>query len=321
MRRFCSEAMTEACSRRRQIIVGDAIARRDRRRNRRQQRHPASDEIAGGRVVGKSLHAAAARMAEHDDVLHLQHRRAIFQRRRNAMISGVGRIRRDQIGDVADHEQLTRAGVENHFRRDPGIATADHHRAGRLPAFGEFAIAALLGREAAGAKRCIAVAQSLRQHRHSLTVIGAAARPVGGTWRGFGARKANEQGGPVDVNPSAPQRAVHAGLECPRHREGAHAYGGLHRARPRGLGRARRQGGGARAGDGGGGGGRLWCARGGRAHQWPRYRMVARGRQCGRQGPSQTRSWCRRSPVRAIWKMSPSGSSTSAPTTRSASGR
>ena len=29
----------------------------------------------------------------------------------------------------------------------------------------------------------------------------------------------------------------------------------------------------------------------------------------------------RRSPVRAIWKMSPSGSSTSAPTTKSASGR
>ena len=74
-------------------------------------------------------------------------------------LRAVRRVGRHQIGDVAHHEQLARPRVEDHLRRHPRVAAADHHDFRRLPAFGEFAIAVLLALQAAGAERAVAFDQ------------------------------------------------------------------------------------------------------------------------------------------------------------------
>jgi len=107
--------------------------------------------------------AAALGVAEHDDVLYPQRPHRIFQRRRNAMRAAIGRIDRHQIGDVAHHEQFAGAGIENHLRRHPGIAAADHHHVRRLAAFGQFAIAGLFGRQPLRRKGAVAIEQMLRK--------------------------------------------------------------------------------------------------------------------------------------------------------------
>ena len=80
-------------------------------------------------------------VAEHHDMFHAQDLDRVFQRRRHAMRTPVRLEHRNQIGDVADHEQFAGAGIEDHLRRDAGIAAADHHHRGRLAAFGQFAVA------------------------------------------------------------------------------------------------------------------------------------------------------------------------------------
>jgi hypothetical protein len=48
-------------------------------------------------------------------MFHPQHVDRIFQRGRNAVGVLVGLVHRYEVGDVAHHEQLARAGVEDHF--------------------------------------------------------------------------------------------------------------------------------------------------------------------------------------------------------------
>ena len=73
-----------------QIIgLGKVAARTELFHRGRHQRHPFADEVAGRErlgVLGESLHAAALRVAEHDDVLHLQapRRRTRARPRRHA---------------------------------------------------------------------------------------------------------------------------------------------------------------------------------------------------------------------------------------------
>ena len=88
-----------------------------------------------------------------------------FQRRRDAVGAAVGLEHRHQVGDVAHDEQFARAGVENHFRRDAGIAAADHHHRGRLAALGKFPVAGLLGRQPLRGKGPVAVDQMFWEMR------------------------------------------------------------------------------------------------------------------------------------------------------------
>ena len=109
-----------------------------------EHRHPAADEVARRQrvdIVNEGTDTATLRVAEHHDVLDAQDLHRIFQRRRHAMRAAVRLEYRHQIGDVAHHEQFTRAGVEDHFRRDAGIAAADHHHRRRLAALGQFPVA------------------------------------------------------------------------------------------------------------------------------------------------------------------------------------
>ena len=74
-----------------------------------------------------------------------------------------GWIHRHQIGDVAHHEQFAGAGVEDHLRRDAGIAAADHHHRRRLAALGQFPVARLFGRQPLRGEGPVAVEQMLRK--------------------------------------------------------------------------------------------------------------------------------------------------------------
>ena len=109
------------------------------------------------RLLGEGGHAAALRVSEHDDVPHLERHDGVFERRRRAVIVVVRLVGRDQIRDVAQHEQFPGAGVEDGLRRDPRIAAADDHRPRALTFFGEFAKPLVLAWEAAGQESLIAL--------------------------------------------------------------------------------------------------------------------------------------------------------------------
>src|SRR5262245_27754842 len=90
------------------------------------------------------------------------------------MISPVGRKWRHQIGDIADDEQFPRPRIEDHFRRDARVAASDHHDLGRLAAFSEITIAALLVCKPAGTEGVVTLDQTLWQghgYVHGGTVL------------------------------------------------------------------------------------------------------------------------------------------------------
>jgi hypothetical protein len=112
-------------------------------------------------ILGEGLHPAAARVAEHDDMLHLERSNAELERRGNAVRLSIGLVGRHDVGDVAHDEELARARVENDLRRHAGIAAADHHHFWRLPGFPELAIAVLLAAQAAVEESAIALDETL----------------------------------------------------------------------------------------------------------------------------------------------------------------
>jgi hypothetical protein len=126
------------------VALPDFLARLD------EHRHPPADEVAGRQrrdIVDEGADAAALGVAEHHDVFDVQRPHRVFQRRRDAVRAAVRRIHGHQIGDVAHHEQFAGAGIEDHLRRHPRVAAADHHHLGRLAELGEFAVARLFGRQ------------------------------------------------------------------------------------------------------------------------------------------------------------------------------
>src|SRR3954467_2686183 len=79
------------------------------------------------------------------------------------MRAPIRRIGRDQVRDIANHEQLARPCVEDHLGRDARVGAADHHNFRRLSALGEFAIAGLLQRQPPGEEVAVALDQALRE--------------------------------------------------------------------------------------------------------------------------------------------------------------
>ncbi len=76
-------------------------------------------------------------MAKHHDVGHSQHPHPKFQSRAGAVVSDVGSVRRDQVGDVANCKHLPRWRIEDHRRVDATIDAGDHQRFGALPGIRE----------------------------------------------------------------------------------------------------------------------------------------------------------------------------------------
>jgi hypothetical protein len=149
-----------------EVILAIAEVGTEALRRRSDQPDPLADEVAGRErldVVGEGLDAAAAGVAEDHDVLHAQRLHGEFERRRGAVIFAAGLIGRDEIGDVADDEELARARVEDDLRRDPRVAAADDHDLGRL-ALGLSLEARPLARKALVEEGAVAGDQSFGEH-------------------------------------------------------------------------------------------------------------------------------------------------------------
>ena len=88
-------------------------------------------------LAGQRRRAAAAKaVAHHHQFVDLELGHREFERRRDAVIMIVALERRDEIGDVPDHEHLARPRVEDLGRIDPAVGAGDHHHLGAL-ALGE----------------------------------------------------------------------------------------------------------------------------------------------------------------------------------------
>ena len=79
------------------------------------------------------------------------------------MRAAIRLIDRNQIGDIAHHEQLAGTGIEDHLRRYARIAAADHHHFRGLAAFGKFPVARLLGWQPLRREGPVALKQVLRK--------------------------------------------------------------------------------------------------------------------------------------------------------------
>src|SRR5262249_30473936 len=87
------------------------------------------------------LDSPAMRMAEHDDVRHLERKRREFDRGTGAVISTLRLVRRHEVRDVAQDEQGARLGVEDRRHVDPGIAAGNDHGGRRLAELGKLKVA------------------------------------------------------------------------------------------------------------------------------------------------------------------------------------
>ena len=84
----------------------------------------------------RRLAAAAHAVAHHHDLLNLQLLHRKLKRSGNAVQAGCGFERRDQRGDVANHEDLARIDIEDLRRIDPAVRTGDHQQFRRLAFLG-----------------------------------------------------------------------------------------------------------------------------------------------------------------------------------------
>ena len=75
-------------------------------------------------------------MPHHHDFADAQLGDREFERRRHAVAPAAALERRDEVGDVADDEDLARIGVEDRRRIGAAVAAGDDDRARRLP-FGQ----------------------------------------------------------------------------------------------------------------------------------------------------------------------------------------
>jgi hypothetical protein len=110
-------------------------------------------------------------MAEHDDVLHAQRLHGEFECRAGAVEPTVGLIGRHEIGDVAHHEQLARARVEDHLRRDAGIAAADQHDLRVLATLRQRLVTLALADEPALQEALVAVNEPVGEHAALLVAM------------------------------------------------------------------------------------------------------------------------------------------------------
>src|SRR5690606_5472150 len=133
----------------------DLVARR------RQHLDPVVDEVALARsglveLAGQRRRAAAAKAVAHDDeVGDFELGDAEFERRGDAVIIVVRREWRHERADIAHHEHLARARVEDDGWIDAAVGAGNHHHAGML-AFGEIAPSLALLRPAMLAEAAVA---------------------------------------------------------------------------------------------------------------------------------------------------------------------
>lgn len=101
--------------------------------------HPRRNEFVAAtrRSLKESAYTAAQAVAQHDQILNFEHFDAEFQSRAGAMVGGIGRIRRHQVGYIPDGEHFAGRHIENDCGVDPAIHASDHHHFWRLAIAGE----------------------------------------------------------------------------------------------------------------------------------------------------------------------------------------
>ena len=83
--------------------------------------------------IERRADAAAAAMAHDDDVADAHRVDRELDGGRGAVLAAIGLERRHEVGDVAEDEQLARAGIEDGLGRRAAVATGDDHDVGDLP--------------------------------------------------------------------------------------------------------------------------------------------------------------------------------------------
>jgi hypothetical protein len=106
-------------------------------------------------------------MAQHHDMLDPERLHGEFEGRRGAVIIAPGLEGRHEVCHIANDEQLAGARIEDHLRRHPAVAAADHHHLRRLTLLGKSLEAGLLAREALIEKRTVSFSQAGRKHGSS----------------------------------------------------------------------------------------------------------------------------------------------------------
>ena len=139
-----------------------------------QNRHPLANKGPGLASRKARRDPAAPGVTEHDDLGNLQRRYAELQRGRCAVKIVVGRVGRDEVGDIPDDKYLARGRIENQCRIGPRIAASDDHDARRLSGFRQLLVQVVLLRKAVVAKAAIAF-EEMVELRH---------RGIGGGWFG-----------------------------------------------------------------------------------------------------------------------------------------
>ena len=91
-----------------------------------------------------ALDAAAAGMAEHDDMRHVKGRYRIFHGRRGAVVIAIGREWWNEVCHVAVNEELALVGAEDRGDVHTAVATGNDHGARALSFFGQPAVPALV---------------------------------------------------------------------------------------------------------------------------------------------------------------------------------
>ncbi|MCY1558350.1 hypothetical protein D9M68_952760 [compost metagenome] len=86
------------------------------------------------------------------------------------MLAAIGLVGRHQVGDVAQHEEFARAGIEDHFGRRTAVAAGNDQRGRLLAGFGQVTNALLLPGVASGHEIGVAIEQVLRKAVHECSI-------------------------------------------------------------------------------------------------------------------------------------------------------
>src|ERR1700734_524711 len=118
------------------FMLANILARVRRRLHRALPRrlgdtHPMADKIRSldRRAVQERFDAAAHGVAQHNDLADLKRAHRELDGRADPVRLVVGAVRRRDVGDVADNEQLARPGIEHHLRVGTAVRAGDDQRA------------------------------------------------------------------------------------------------------------------------------------------------------------------------------------------------
>src|SRR5580700_995769 len=157
------------------LVLANVLARLRRRLHgalprRLGDTHPLADEVRrlDRRAVQERFDAAAHGVAEHDDLADRKRPHRELDGRADPVRLVVGAVRRGDVGDVADDEQLARPGVEHHLRVGAAVRAGDDQRAGTLAEAAQRFEAFALGLPGTGTEAAIAFDQVVHREAECL---------------------------------------------------------------------------------------------------------------------------------------------------------